>query len=190
MRKVSLLWRRFTPLEEFLLGVLQQQLAEEPRRINQRRIDLINRVIRPLRWTEIMFYQMRNGKAVVGEEPMFLCRSHQEIILAEIRFSPELTTELWTSKIYAVRGHMFSIVTRPSPKPISFSGSFTLKGVQLVDDPMQEFPPTLLQRLHERLRERLPQDFDELEGQAISGWNVFKSSQIYSLVVILNLVFL
>ena len=129
-----------------------------------------------LRWTDIQFYQMRKGKAVVGEGPLFPCRSKQEIVLAEIRFSPAGTTKVWTSRIYAVCGHMSSIVTSPSPKPISFSSRFTLKGVELVDDPMQELPATLL----DRLRKRLPPDFEELAGQSIAGWDVFQSSQVYS----------
>jgi len=179
IRLVSLLWRRFTPLEEFLLGVLQQHLPEGPRRINQRRIDLINHVVRYLRWTDIQFYQMRKGKAVVDEGPLFPCRSNQEIVLAEIRFCPAGTPKVWTSRIYAVCGHMSSIVTTPSPKPISFSSPFTLKGVKLVDDPMQELPATML----ERLRERLPSDFEQLAGQSIAGWDVFQPSQVYSVAL-------
>ena len=175
IRRISLLWRRFTPLEEFLLGVLQRELPEKPRQINQRRIDLINRVSRPLKWTEIMFYQMRNGKSVRDEESMFLYRSHEEIILAEIKFSPALTSQVYKSEIYAVSGLMFSIVTRPSPKLISFCREYTLKGVKLVDDPMVEFPPTLL----ERLRKRLPPDYDDLAGQSLSRWRVFDPSDIY-----------
>jgi hypothetical protein len=179
IRRLSLLWRRFTPLEEFLLGVLQQHLPEGPKQINQGRIDLINHVVRYLQWTDIQFYQMRKGKAVVDEGPLFPCRSKQQIVLAEIRFSPAGTAKVWTSRIYAVCGHMFSIVTSPSPKPISFSSPFTLKGVQLVDDPMQELPATLM----ERRRKRLPPDFEELAGQSIPGWDVFQSSQVYSVAL-------
>ena len=175
IRKSSLLWRRFTPLEEFLLGILQRELPEKPRRINQRRIDLINRVSRCLKWTEIMFYQMRDGKPVRDEEAMFPCRSHEEIILAEIKFSPARISKVYKSEIYGVSGHMFSIVTRPSPKPISFCREYTLKSVKLVDDPMVEFPPTLL----ERLRKRLPPDYDDLAGQSVSRWRVFDPSDIY-----------
>jgi hypothetical protein len=46
LKRISLLWRRFTPLEHFLLGVLQE-LPGEIRQMNQRRIDLTNRVIDP-----------------------------------------------------------------------------------------------------------------------------------------------
>lgn len=179
IRMVSLLWRRFTPLEEFLLGVLQQHLPEGPRRINHRRIDLINHVVRFFGWTDIGFYEMRKGKAVVDEGPLFPCRSKQEIVLAEIRFSPAGTPKVWTSRICAVCGHMSRIATSPSPKPISFSVPFMLKGVELVDDPMQEWPATLF----ERLRQRLPSDFEEFAGQSIAGWDVFRSSQVYDVAL-------
>jgi len=175
IKKISLLWRRFTPLEEFLLEVLQRELPEEPRRINQRRIDLINCVRRPLKWTEIMFFQLHDGKPVRDEGDMFPCRSQEEIILAQIRFMPERSQRSYTSEIIAVSGYMFSIDTHPSPKRIAFCREYILKGVKLVDDPMVECPPTLL----ERLRKRLPPDYDALAGQELSGWYVFGPSEIY-----------
>jgi hypothetical protein len=176
IRRLSLLWRLFTPLEEFLLDVLQRELPDEAREINQRRIDLINHVSRPLAWTEIMFYQMRKGKVVAEEELLFRCRSRQCIVLAKIRFSPDQSPDVWTSEIHAVCGHMFSVTTRPSPMPISFCRSFTLRSVRLVDDAMMEFPPTLL----ERLCKRLPPDFERFAGRSVSGWAVFDRSNVYT----------
>jgi len=176
MKRISLLWRRFTPLEEFLLDVLQRELPEEARCINQQRIDRINRVSRPLDRTEIMFYQMRWGKDVVDEEPLFPCRSQQDLILADIQFSPCNSSGVWRSQVNAVCGIMFSITTRPSPKAISFSKHFVLRSVELVDDPMQESPPTLLSRL----REGLPSDFSAVAPTSVSGWSVFAESDVYA----------
>ena len=175
IRRISLLWRRFTPLEEFLLAALQRELPEQPRRINQRRIDLINRVRRPLEWTEIMFYQVRDGKPVRDQQAMFPCRSPEEIVLAKIQFSPARVSQVYKSEIHAVSGHMFSIDTRPSPKSIAFCREYELMSVKLVDDPMLEFPPTLL----ERLRKRLPPDYEELAGRSLSRWRVFDPSDIH-----------
>jgi len=175
IKRISLLWRRFTPLEEFLLGVLQRELPEEARRINQRRIDLINCVRRPLKWNEIMFHQMHDGRPVRDEAGMFPCRSAEDIILAQIKFSPARAQKVYTSEIVAVSGHMFSIDTHPSPKRIAFCREYILKSVKLIDDPMVECPPTLL----ERLRKRLPPDYDRLAGQTLSRWHVFGPSDIY-----------
>jgi hypothetical protein len=173
--RLSMLWRRFTPLEKFLLGVLQRELPVEARQINQHRIDLINRVSRPTEWTEIMFYHMRSGKVVFDEEEMFSCRSSEEIVLAEITFSPAQMLQVWMSRIYSVSGCMFSIVTRPSPKPISFFREYGLKNVRLIDDPMIEFPSTVV----ERVRRRLPPDYDELAGKSISAWRIFDAADVY-----------
>jgi hypothetical protein len=129
--RLSLLWRRFTPIEESILAEVEHVLPAACREkfVKQRRA--INKVQRILDWTEINFYSMRDG--TVNWEPSIAFRNRGEVELAEVRFS--IGRRDFHSTIWAISGHVFSLVTRPSIKPYAFQKITAIRKVALLSNP-------------------------------------------------------
>ncbi len=121
---------RLRPLEAILLSCLEQKLKPEAARRFSLQLDAIRHVYRPRNLGEIcLYFRTRQLESV-----MFPVRDTFE--LARIRFSVEGRKEKWTARIACVRGHVFSIVVRPSPHDIMDCNEINVAEVTLLGDPM------------------------------------------------------
>ena len=112
LRRLTLLWRTYTPVEEAILAAVVEALAHEPGELMQGQIRAINKVQRTLEWTEINFYCIRLGKVRWPETVAFLNKG--EFKLATIDY--ELAGRPFRTELWAISGHIFSFITRPSLK--------------------------------------------------------------------------
>ena len=71
MQRLSLLWRRFSPLEERLIAAVREVLPERAQPVFDAQIAGITLVQRLPRWTEIDFYRRRKGKTDWSDVPAF-----------------------------------------------------------------------------------------------------------------------
>ncbi len=85
VQRLSLLWRRFSPLEERLIAAVCGALPEPAQPIFEAQIAGITLVQRLPGWTEIDFYRRRSGRTDWSDIPAFPRTG--EFPLAEVRFS-------------------------------------------------------------------------------------------------------
>src|SRR5436189_1062756 len=83
-RRLSLLRRRFSPLEERLIAAVREGLPPEAVPIFDAQVAGITLVQRPPGWNESNFYRRRRGKVDWGDIPAFPHTG--ELPLAEVRF--------------------------------------------------------------------------------------------------------
>jgi hypothetical protein len=93
-QRISLLWRRFSPLEERLLPTVRGTLPPDALPTFDGQVAAINHVQRLPEWTEIDFYHRRLGKIDWSDVPMFPRTG--EFPLADVRFSPDVWHDFMT----------------------------------------------------------------------------------------------
>ena len=172
-RRLTLLWRTFTPVEKAILEAVADSIPSEARPKIRRQIQSINRVQRILDWTEINLYCARRGKVAWPDEAMF--DNQGEFELAKLPFSAagrEFESTLW-----CVGGHVFSLVIRPSIKPFCFEIPAGLT-VELVSDPTSAGPrsPDLTAYLPESY---LSFPHGVSTDEPINGWLVRRPSETH-----------
>jgi hypothetical protein len=171
-RRLSLLWRRFTPIEEAVFAEVEKALPAGCKEKFVRQRQAINRVQRILDWTEINFYSVRRG--AVNWEPSIAFRNRGELELAEIRFS--IQRRDFRSTLGAVTGHVFSLVTRPSIKPYAFQKITAISEVTLLNDPEDASG-------NPAMRFSLPSSYlawmGVCERREVNGWAVCDEGQAY-----------
>jgi hypothetical protein len=116
LRRLSLLWRTFTSVEEALLTAVADALPSESATLLRGQIASITRVQRTLDWTEILFYSMRGGRVNWPETVLFPNRG--ETRLANLNY--RVDGRSFRSTVHSISGHVFSLVTRPSIKEFCF----------------------------------------------------------------------
>ena len=135
LQRLTLVWRKFTPLEERLIEATQTVLSKESIVLFDKQLKRINKAQRVLDWTEICFYSMKLWKVSWLYEISFPNRD--ELVLARIRFKAGNPARQFRTMVYAVNGHFFSFVTRPSPKAVAFARVVTILQAESGDDPMK-----------------------------------------------------
>ncbi|MBL8022220.1 MAG: hypothetical protein JNM27_21270 [Leptospirales bacterium] len=113
LKYISLLWKTWTPLE---LEILASNLTEANRSILKGQIQLVTKVQRTLAWNEINLYSIKQGRVNWSAAPTWVNHDEQDLAKMRVRVGE---TEL-NVRFVAVAGHLFSIITRPSPKPLAF----------------------------------------------------------------------
>lgn len=172
-RRLTLLWRTFTPVEEAILEAVADSIPPEAEPKIRRQIQSINRVQRILDWTEINLYSARRGKVTWPDESLF--DNQGEFELAKLRFSAagrEFESSLW-----CVGGHVFSLIIRPSIKPFCFEIPDCLT-VELVGDPTSSGPRSV------ELTAYLPESYLSFANEVstdepINGWLVRRPSETH-----------
>ena len=170
IQRISLIWKRLTPLEEFLLKEFLNQTYPEAKRVTELQINSITKTSRYLKWNEILFYR----KKIDGIERY---PNLQEIVLVKIIFRPKGNKKKWIARIYSVQGYLFSIHINPSPKKISFMKDYELIALTLVDNPMNPMDYSYLEKLYKRL----PVELVQLEGQVVNNWIIFRKEEVYGI---------
>lgn len=134
---LSLLWRRFTPLEERLLSAVRSVLPSGAQLTYDAQVAAVTRVQRlPPTWSEVDFYCLRLGKVDWSLVPSFPCTD--EFRLAEVRFRVAGTS--YRTVLACIAGHVFDLATTPGPKSVAFTPWDSQPNVTLLGDPQR--PPT------------------------------------------------
>jgi hypothetical protein len=177
IERLSLLWKRFSPLEERLIEEVRRILPEAARGAFAAQVAGINRVQRsPPSWGEICFYRMRWGKASWVGVASFPCTD--EFRLAEVRF--KAGGRRFKSTLTCVRGYILDFATSPGPRSVAFAAWEGEAKAVLIGDPLRapsgRREPEVLPRVWDAVLER--------RGRGPWGeWEVHDSSTAYRLAL-------
>src|ERR1035441_1920255 len=132
LQQLSLLRRRFSPLEERLIAAVREILPPQAQPLFDAQIAGITLVQRPLAWNEINFYRRRRGKVDWSDIPPFPHTG--EFPLAEVRFSA--AGKRYKATLSSIGGHIFDFAITPSPKSIAFTSWDGAPSIRLLTDPL------------------------------------------------------
>jgi hypothetical protein len=131
LQRLSLIWRRFSPLEERLLREVRAVLSPSAQRTLDAQVAAITKVQRAPGWTEIAFYRMRAGKVDWSGVPLFA--REVELPLAEVRF--RAAGRAYRARLTAIRGHIFDFAITPGARAVAFEPWEGEADVRLLADP-------------------------------------------------------
>ena len=177
IERLTLLWRRFSPLEERLLSAAREVLPPEAQAIFDAQVDAITHVQRsPPSWTEICFYRLRRGKTDWSSVPMFPCTD--EFRLAEVGFRS--TGRRFKAALTSIGGHICDFATTPGPKAAAFAAWESDPAVVLLANPLRSSTGT-------RVPEPLPTFWQQIlaadPGQWACGWVLHDAETAYRLTL-------
>ena len=174
-KRLSLLLRTFTPVEERLLGEIAKALPEHIRDIYLKQIQSINKVQRYLDWTEINFYHFRKGNPDWGSVQQF--RRTDEFTLASVGY--RIKGIDFETTLKGVSGHIFSLVTRPSIKQYSFGKIEAIHYVRIHDDP--NFSASKRISTRGKLPPEYLENIEKVGIYSIGGWNILEPKKVYQI---------
>jgi hypothetical protein len=173
LRRLSLIWRTFTPVEEAVLAAVASALPEPSAEQLRAQIAHINRAQRILDWTDICFYAMRRGRVHWPEAVLFPNRGEFELAVAVYHVGGQR----FRTQLRAVAGHVFGFVTRPSIKAACFGPVEDLSVARVGNPAHQAAGPPELQRF-------FPSSYliywqAARDAPAANGWSVLAPSEAY-----------
>jgi hypothetical protein len=134
IQHLTLLWKRFSPLEERLLSEARSVLPPAAQLVFDAQVAAITRVQRsPPSWSEISFYRLTRGAVDWTGAPPFPCTD--EFRLAEVRF--RAAGRAFKSTLTCIGGHVFDFVTTPGPKAVAFETWEPNAVARLLADPLR-----------------------------------------------------
>jgi hypothetical protein len=131
-QRLSLLWRRFTPLEKRLLGAVRGAMPAQVQPAFDAQVAAITHVQRLPGWTEIAFYRRRRWRTDWDGVPLFPRTA--EFPLAEVRFS--VARRRYKATLTSLGGHIFDFGITPSPQGVAFTDWDGPPTVRLLGDPL------------------------------------------------------
>jgi len=137
-QQLTLVWKRFSPLEERLIAAVRGVLPPEVQSTFDAQTKAVNRVQRGPEWTEIAFYRLRRGRPDWRGVPPF--PRTNEFPLAEVRFGAG--GRKYKSRLTCIGGHVFDFATTPSPRDVAFLDWEGEPHVRLVESPLDPAAPT------------------------------------------------
>ena len=173
IRRLSLLWKRFTPLEVRLFAEVRKVLPKDAQPLFDAQVAAINHVQRlPPSWSEIDFYSRPNWARI----PLFPCTG--EFRLAEVRF--RAGGRPYKAVLSSINGHIFDFAITPGPKAIAFEAWDGRSTSALLGDPLRA-----------ATRSKEPESIPALwgdfllrhAGQQPGGWVLYDVSTAYRVVV-------
>jgi hypothetical protein len=171
LERLSLLRRRFSPLEERLIAAVREVLPQQARPVFDAQVAGITLVQRPLGWNEINFYRRRQGKVDWSDIPAFPRTG--EFPLAEVRFGA--AGKRYKATLTSIGGHIFDFAITPSPKAIAFAGWDGAPSARLLNDPLlaksSRAPELIPAAWHEFLARRA--------SQQIGAWTLYDADTAY-----------
>ena len=132
-QRLSLIWRRFCPLEERLLAAVREVLPQQARSIFDAQVAGITLVQRLPGWSEIDFYRKRHGKVDWSDVPGF--PRTDEFQLAEVKF--KAGGRSYRTTLSSISGHIFDFTFTPSPKEVAFADWDAAPSARLLTDPLK-----------------------------------------------------
>jgi len=177
IRELSLLWKRFSPLEQRLLLAVRQVLPPAAVLTFDAQVAAITRVQRlPPSWSEIDFYCMRRGKVNWLGVPLFPCTD--EFRLAEVSF--RVRSKGYKATLSNIRGHIFDFAITPGPRGVAFEPWDTDPIARLVSDPLR----TPTGRKEPEMIPAMWRDFlDRHPGPPPAGWTFNNEATAYRLAL-------
>jgi len=172
--RVTLLWPRYSPLEERLLTAVRDVLPPGARRVFDAQASAVTLVQRsPATWTEICLYRMRRRKADWRAVPLF--PRIDEFRLAEVRFAS--AGRPFRTTLTCIDGHIFDFATTPGPKSVGFAPWDGEPATRLLTDPLSAAPST-------PAGARIPDGWQQLADSyraapTPSGWVVHDAASAY-----------
>ena len=173
IRRLSLFWKLFTPLEVRLFAEVRNVLPKDAQLLFDAQVAAINHVQRlPPSWSEIDFYRRPNWTGI----PLFPCTD--EFRLAEVRF--RTGRRPYKAVLSSINGHIFDFATTPGPKAVAFEAWDGGATTALLGDPLRAVTRS-------KEPENIPavwQDFLLRHvGQQPGGWVLHDASTAYRVVV-------
>ena len=173
IRRLSLFWKRFTPLEVRLFAEVRNVLPKDAQPLFDAQVAAINHVQRlPPSWSEIDFYRRPNWASI----PPFPCTD--EFRLAEVRF--RAGGRPYRAVLSSINGHIFDFAITPGPKAVAFEAWDGRATSALLGDPLRA-----------ATRSKEPENIPALwrdfllrhAGQHPGGWVLYDASTAYRVVV-------
>ena len=131
-QRLSLLWRRFSPLEERLFATVRSALPLRATPIFDAQVAAITYVQRLPRWTEIDYYRRRFGRVDWSGVPTFPRTA--EFQLARVHFAAG--GRRYRATLTCVAGHIFDFGITPSPQSVAFADWDSVPTAALLGDPL------------------------------------------------------
>jgi hypothetical protein len=164
-QRLSLLWRRFSPLEERLIAAVREVLPPQAQPIFDAQMAGVTLVQRlPPHWMEISFYRRRHGKVDWSGIPTFPRTG--EFRLAEVQIS--VRGRRYKATLTCIGGRVFDFTVRPSPKAIAFADWDASPSARLLSDPMRMESANEPQPIPESWREFLARR----QGSSLGDWTI------------------
>ena len=148
-QRISLMWRRFSPLEERLIAAVREVLPSQAQVLFDAQIAGITLVQRHP--NEICFYRMVSGKVDWSGVPTFPRTG--KFRLAEVRFS--VAGRSYKATLTSIGGHAFDFTITPSPNAVAFTDWDSVASTRLLSDPMTIEPGNEPQPMPDSWREFL-----------------------------------
>jgi hypothetical protein len=125
---------RLNAVESCVIDELINALPSEAGKILRSQTKLINKVQRLDQDREVDFYHMVNGRADFPEDALFPNRT-EELELAKVRLTDPDSGHGTTGVVFLVKGHIFSIEFKLSPRDLRNARNLRVE-VQILGDPM------------------------------------------------------
>jgi hypothetical protein len=172
-RRLSLFWKRFSPLEERLLTEVRKVLPGEAQPLFDAQVAAINHVQRlPPSWSEIDFYCRPDWRRV----SLFPCTD--EFRLAEVKFC--IAGRSYKAVLSSIKGHIFDFAITPGPKAVAFEPLEPKPSSALLRDPLRastgaKEPESLPLQWQNFLARR--------SGDRPDGWVLYDETTAYRVVL-------
>ena len=173
IRRLSLFWKRFTPLEVRLFAEVRNVLPQDAQPLFDAQVAAINHVQRlPPSWSEIDFYRRPSW----ARTPLFPCTA--EFRLAEVRF--RAAGRPYKAVLSSINGHIFDFAITPGPKAVAFEAWDGRATSALLGDPLRA-------ATRSKEPENIPALWQDVllrhAGQQPGGWVLYDASTAYRVVV-------
>lgn len=133
-QRLSLMWWRFSPLEERLIAAVREVLPPQAQTIFDAQIAGVTLVQRlPPHWIEISFYRRQRGKVDWSAIPTFPRTG--AFRLAEVQFS--VGGRRYKATLASIGGHVFDFTIMPNSKAIAFADWDSAPSARLLSDPLR-----------------------------------------------------
>jgi hypothetical protein len=171
IQRLTLLWRRYSPLEQSLLQAVRGALPPAVQPIFDAQVAAVSRVQRHPHWTEIVFYRLRRGKVDWTDVPTM--PRVDEFPLAEVRF--QAAGRSYKARLTAIKGHICDFAITPSPRDVAFAAWESEAQVRLLSDPLDVTAPPSVEPLPEAWRRFL----DENSHTDVGRWVLYGATDTY-----------
>ena len=173
IRRLSLFWKRFSPLEERLFTEVRRVIPLAAQPPFDAQVASINHVQRlPPSWGEIDFYCRPNWTGV----SLFPCTD--EFRLAQVRF--RVAGRSYKAVLSSINGHIFDFAITPGPKNVAFEPWEGEPNSVLLRDPLRA--PTGAKE-----PETLPVEWQNFlarhSGEHPAGWVLYDETTAYRIVL-------
>lgn len=137
----------FLPLEVALLRAVAERLLPQARAKMEAQMNATRFIHRYLDWNDVeLAPRKRNEPPTQWPTDCLFKNRSDDLKFARVRF--EVKNQKFTTHLHSVAGHVFSIVTRPSPKKVSKFIPENIEVVILVDPDQAEVVDTLGSNAH------------------------------------------